>query len=290
MNSCDNAVNILRYLDNELSGEELETFRVHLEGCRICQVRLEEERTFSRFLHRTRPLYRAPEGLRHQVSEILKQFPGADDGAPRAYEGPLRILQRRLLNRWSHLPSWSLWTPALVAVSLCLIFVPRVVRRVHAAGYVETAVAVHRSYLAGKLSPEIESNSPAFITAWFAGRVPFDFRLPADRGGNPLYRLSGARLVTYGGHNAALVIYETQREKISLLVASNQSAAIAGGVEVRSGKLVFHYFSRETFKVITWSNHGLSYALVSSLSASARDSCLVCHQKMEDLDAFGPRK
>jgi hypothetical protein len=130
MNSCDDAVNILRYLDNELSGEELETFRAHLESCRICQVRLEEERTFSRFLHRTRPLYRAPEGLRHQVSQILKHFPGADDGAPRAYEGPLRILQRRLLNRWSHLPSWSVWTPALVAVSLCLIFVPRVVRRV----------------------------------------------------------------------------------------------------------------------------------------------------------------
>jgi hypothetical protein len=52
---------------------------------------------------------------------------------------------------------------------------------------------------------------------------------------------------------------------------------------------MFHYFSRETFIVITWSNHGLSYALVSSLSASARDSCLVCHQSMEDRDAFRPR-
>jgi hypothetical protein len=57
---------------------------------------------------------------------------------------------------------------------------------VHAAGYVETAVAVHRSYLEGKLAPEIELDSPAFVTAWFAGKVPFDFRLPADRGGNPL--------------------------------------------------------------------------------------------------------
>jgi hypothetical protein len=49
---------------------------------------------------------------------------------------------------------------------------------------------------------------------------------------------------------------------------------------------VFHYFSREKFKVITWSNHGLSYALVSSLSASARQSCLVCHQNMADRDVF----
>jgi hypothetical protein len=36
--------------------------------------------------------------------------------------------------------------------------------------------------------------------------------------------------------------------------------------KVRSGNLLFDYFSRETLKVITWSNHGLSYALVSSLS------------------------
>jgi hypothetical protein len=163
---------------------------------------------------------------------------------------------------------------------------PNVVRRVHAARYVETAVAVHRSYLEGSLAPEIRSDSPAFVTAWSAGKVPFDFRLPAARDSNPPYHLAGARLVNYRGHHAALVIYETQREKISLLVTSNKWAAIARGDEVRSGNLVFHYFGRENFKVITWGNHGLSYALVSSLSASARESCLVCHQNMSDREVF----
>ena len=90
-------------------------------------------------------------------------------------------------------------------------------------------------------------------------------------------------------HHAALVIYETQKEKISLLVASARSAPIAGGDEVHSGNLLFHYFSQEKFKVITWSNHGLSYALVSSLSASARESCLVCHQNMADRDVYRTR-
>jgi hypothetical protein len=52
---------------------------------------------------------------------------------------------------------------------------------------------------------------------------------------------------------------------------------------------LFHYFSREKFTVITWSNHGLSYALVSSLSASARGSCLVCHQNMADRDVYRTR-
>jgi hypothetical protein len=128
----------------------------------------------------------------------------------------------------------------LVGVSLCLIFSPGLVRRVHAASYVETAVAAHRSYLEGSLAPDIQSDSAAFVTAWFAGKVPFDFRLPAARGGNPVYRLAGAKLVNYREQHAALVIYETPREKISLLVASNKCAAIGGGDEVRAGSLVFH--------------------------------------------------
>jgi anti-sigma factor (TIGR02949 family) len=285
MNSCDDVVSILRYLDNEFSGRELETFRAHLQSCPTCKVRLEEERALSTVLHRSRPLYRAPEELRSQVSEILRQHLAAGN-VEGIYERLLRILQRPFPNRWPHLLSWGMLVTALMVVALCLSLAPGVVRRVRAASYVETAIAVHRSYLKGSLDPQIQSDSPTLVSAWFAGKVPFDFRLPAASDGNPVYRLAGARLVSYRGHDAALVIYETQREKISLLVASNKYAVIAGGDEVRSGNLVFHYFSREKFKVITWSNHGLSYALVSSLSASGRQSCLVCHQNMADRDVF----
>jgi anti-sigma factor RsiW len=177
----------------------------------------------------------------------------------------------------------------LVAVTLGLLFAPGVVRRVRAASYVETAIAAHRCYLEGSLAPEIQSDSPASVSAWFAGKVPFDFRLPAAHDSNPVYRLAGAKLVNYKGQDAALVIYETQKEKISLLVASSKVAAIAGGDEVHFGDLLFHYFSKEQFKVITWSNHGLSYALVSSLSASARESCLVCHQDLADRGDYRAR-
>src|ERR1700675_1937519 len=290
MNSCDDSVNILRYLDNELSGAELETFHAHLQSCPTCKVRLEEEQAFSSVLRRPRPFYRAPEELRSQVSEILKQHLAAGDTEGIYERGFLRILQRPFPNRWPHLLSWDMLVTALMVVVLCLSFAPGVVRRVRAASYVETAIAVHRSYLEGSLHPQIQSDSSTLVSAWFAGKVPFDFRLPAARDGNPVYRLAGARLISHRGHDAALVIYETQRETISLLVASNKYAAIASGDEVRSGNLVFHYFSREKFKVITWSNHGLSYALVSSLSASARQSCLICHQKITDRDVFPTRQ
>jgi len=119
--------------------------------------------------------------------------------------------------------------------------------------------------------------------------VPFSFRLPVAESApweKPAYRLTGAALVNYKGSPAALVMYETQNDKITLLVDSNRFAVVAGGDEVRSGKLTFHYHNESSFRVITWTNHGVSYALVSSVSGPAGASCLVCHQSMADRSNF----
>ena len=97
----------------------------------------------------------------------------------------------------------------------------------------------------------------------------------------------GARVVNHKGSIAALVTYDTPKnEKMSLLIASGDSAVVAGGDEIRFGSLTFHYRNDGTLKVITWSNHGLSYALVSTIAGSSREPSLVCHQSMADRDAF----
>jgi anti-sigma factor RsiW len=184
--------------------------------------------------------------------------------------------------------------PALVALLLAFLFafVPNVVRQVRAASYVEAAVAAHRSYLDGDRPLGLRSNSPDLVTAWFADKVPFHFRLPNAQSapnGTPSYRLTGASVVKYRGNPVALVTYEKENEKISLLAASGKSVPVTGGDEVRFADLIFHYRTEDGFKVITWNNHGLSYALVSSVSGPARDSCLVCHQNMTDHHSFRER-
>jgi hypothetical protein len=164
-----------------------------------------------------------------------------------------------------------------------------VVRNVQAESYVETAVETHRSYLVGRLPSGLQTTSPEAVTSWFAGKLPFDFRIPAADSvlqKNPAYQLTGAALVNYKGKPAALVTYEAQNDKISLLAASNASAVVAGGNEVHFGNLTFHYHNESGFRVITWTNHALSYALVSSVSGPARASCLVCHQNMADGGSF----
>jgi anti-sigma factor RsiW len=77
MNPCNgNSVDILHYLDNELSGQELDEFRTHLKGCADCQALLEEEQELSHILHRSRPLYPAPAALRACVSADLVRHAG----------------------------------------------------------------------------------------------------------------------------------------------------------------------------------------------------------------------
>jgi hypothetical protein len=177
----------------------------------------------------------------------------------------------------------------ILVVVLGLTFVPRVVRQAEAATFIDTAGTTHRAYHENQLPLEIRSGSPEAVTAWFAGKVPFQFRLPSSEappGGHPAYTLTGARLVKFKNENAALVTYQMKAETISLLIASDKSAVAAGGDEIRSGKLTFHYNTRAELNVITWSTHGITYALVSSIHGSAQHSCLVCHQNMADQNVF----
>jgi anti-sigma factor RsiW len=181
-------------------------------------------------------------------------------------------------------PRWPVLVAAILFIA-ALLPIPGILRQASANSYIDAAVAAHRSSLSGSLPLEIKSESPSVVTAWFAGKVPFNFRLPdaAEQvGPEQVYRLTGGRLVNYKDGYAALVSYQMQRQTISLLVASSKSAVAAGGEQVPSGKIVFHYSRHAGFAVITWSTHGLTYALVSSLPGSGRQSCMVCHQNMAD--------
>jgi hypothetical protein len=290
MNSCNEyAIKTLRYLEKDLEGEELEDFLSHLDSCARCREQLEQEKELSAALHRSRPLYSAPVELRDRLAASITENVAQNRGQDSSDQRASRIARERLSGTLQLLASWKILAPAAVAIALCLAVVPNIERRVQAASYIETAVAKHRSYMNGDLRPGLESSSPEQVTAWFAGKVPFHFRLPAAGSvpeKNLAYRLTGATLVNFNGGPAALVTYERQNDKISLLVASSKSAAVEGGDEIRFGKLTFHYYNDSGFRVITWNNHGLSYALVSSVSGPARASCVVCHQNMGDSSNF----
>jgi anti-sigma factor RsiW len=292
MKECggDYGATIELYLDKELIGPDLEEFQAHLEACAACRVELELREKLSRLLHRSRPLYSAPDALRDRVMRTTELLPSSTPYTPpRLRKRILRILAGPVQSAGSSVRHWPMLVAAILLVAAGLLPIPGILRQASAKSYIEAAVAAHRSSLNGSLPLEIKSESPRAVAAWFAGKVPFNFRLPEaaeEVGHEQVYRLTGGRLVNYKDGYAALVSYQMQQQTISLLVASSKSAAAAGGEEVPSGGIVFHYSKQMGFTVITWSTHGLTYALVSSLPGSGRQSCMVCHQNMANGDHF----
>jgi anti-sigma factor (TIGR02949 family) len=272
MKGCDEfSMTIQLYLDRELCDRATETFLAHLERCGDCRMELEAEEKLSALLRRSRPLYSATETLRANVIKAVQARPS--------------LVSRMRVYKW-----------VAVAAAILLVaggvLVPALRRQANAAGYIDTAIAAHRSLLDGRLPLEVRSESPNVITAWFARKVPFTFRLPTSAENldhPPLYRLAGGRLVNYKGHYAALVSYQMQQEKISLLISPSSSAVAGGGEQVATGGVIFHYSKHAHLNVITWSTHGLTYALVSSVPGSGRESCMVCHQSMANAAGFDSR-
>jgi anti-sigma factor RsiW len=292
MNACEGyTVDLQLYLDDELGGGMLREFLAHLRICGYCRASLEEQLALSAILRESRPLYSAPPKLRARVTASLLRE-GSDRTTTQRYESIRQGLQTILQSGERLIPRWTVLAPAVLGITLCLLLISNIVREVRASEYVEAAVSTHLNYLTGHLPLEIRSDSPQAVTGWLAGKVPFPFQLPDSQrqsGSRPAYRLLGATLVSYRGSQAGLVTYDApQKDAISLLVASTNHAVVAGGVEVRSGDLVFHHRIDSGFQVITWSNHGLAYALVSRVAGSAQGSCLVCHQNMADRDTFRP--
>jgi anti-sigma factor RsiW len=161
--------------------------------------------------------------------------------------------------------------------------------------FVSVAVDSHLRYASGRLPLEVRSARPDEISRFFTGRVPFNLTLPdyqVGPGERKFYELEGGRLVSLGGDYGAYVAYRMDGRPISLLAASSESARPSGRQAVTSGALTFHLDRVAGLNVITWTDKGLTYALVSDLSVGGEQSCLVCHgspSERRKIPGFAPR-
>ena len=153
--------------------------------------------------------------------------------------------------------------------------------------FAEFAVRTHRQHAQGSLALDVRSDSQQTVNEWFKTKSQFSLALPASPaapGEERPYRLEGARLVQVGGKTAAYIAYQMQTGPVSLIVTPDSVAIASGGVEVDFKKVSLHYGMVEGYKVVTWSVHGLTYALVSREGNRTQRSCMVCHSALRDRD------
>lgn len=268
------------YLDNELQGDERTAFEAHVDGCDSCAAFVEKELTFLNAIRKSGPLYVAAPELKTSVAELVKG----------SSKQPVVRTQR--LN-------WALPIAAALLVLLLPVVIWRVVRQdKHPENGVPSAFAAkaaesHLKHTRGQLPLEVESSNPQHISAWFENKVNFNVKLPSyqeSSGQEILYTLEGARLVGFQNDYAAYVSYHMKDRPISLVITSELLAQPSAGEVIVSKGLTFHYNAIDGLKVITWSDRGLTYALVSDLDERGQQSCIVCHQGTKDQDFIEPLK
>jgi anti-sigma factor RsiW len=264
------------YLDGELHTEELAAFEAHLARCQSCTSKLSRERDFVGIVRGARPLHTASDDLRRRVEGVLES---AQTPASRPWGIHRRSLAMAACALVAFLGVFGYWGYRGSRTVSPAIAPPSELARM--------AVDSHLRRLRGQLPLEISSESPEEISGWFRDKVSFSLTLPNYQGASGqelLYRLEGARLVAFRNDYAACVAYRMRQRPITLIVTSNAVAMPAGGEEIRSKGLNFHYDAIDGLKVITWADRGLTYALVSDLEERGQQSCIVCHAGTKDRD------
>jgi anti-sigma factor RsiW len=252
---------------------------------------VDRERLFLESVRRCQPLHVAPAELRAKVAQVLVGKPAPHAASPELRGRVKGALRQRGSAGSSPYSRRLVVAAALVVVSLLIgvwgVTEYRKPRPNPPSEFALMAVDTHLRHLRNQLPLEIASDAPERISSWFAGKVPFSLTLPnyqESSGQEKLYNLEGARLVGYKNDYAAYVAYKMSKQPISLVVTSEAVAQPSGGEEIVSKGLRFHYDSIQGLKVITWSDRGLTYALVSDLEERGQQSCIVCHQGTRDQD------
>jgi anti-sigma factor RsiW len=272
------------YLDDELQGEERGMVEAHLSDCETCAALFARELNFLNAVRENASVHVAPPELRAKVQKILSEGPrvGVEESRPR---------------RASRV-SWLVAAAAALLLLLLPLLVWRIARQgnvpaINASSFALMAADTHLRHMRGQLPLEMESESPQHISSWFLNKVNFSVKLPnyqESSGQEKLYTLEGARLVGYQNDYAAYVAYRMKDRPISLVITSDSVARPSGGEEIQARGLTFHYNAIDGLKVLTWSDRGLTYALVSDLEERGQQSCIVCHEGTKDRDLLEPLK
>ena len=191
---------------------------------------------------------------------------------------------------WRWFLKWNVSVPAAAFILMVAVLttLPRSsAKPLSGLEYAKFAVATHKQHAQGNLALDIHADSQQTLNEWFKANSKFSLALPASPavpGEERPYRLEGARLLPVGSKTAAYIAYQMQTGPAGLMVTPDSVAVASGGIELSFKKVSFHYSMVEGYKVVTWSLHGLTYALVSQEGTSTQQSCMVCHSAMRDRD------
>lgn len=234
--TCDWVSKLNLYVDDELSGDELNEVQTHLQACPTCAAdalnRLQLKRMTESAGRRFSP---RPE-FRRKVAQSI-------DTARRS--------------RWA----WR-WAPVLAAAAaLVLMLIPGAVWLQHSRS--EQALGeladLHVSTLASANPVDVVSSDKHTVKPWFQDKLPFTFNLPDLE--TSRFKLIGGRLTYFEQSPGAQLLFDVGKHRISVFIFQNRAELS----RLNSGSSLSRNLA---FNSETWSEGGLWYFIVGDASPS----------------------
>ncbi len=235
-----------RYVDAELSDEEMRAMDAHLRECSSCaaqalrQMRLKHDTKLAARRYAPSPQFR-----RKIADQVIANQVTAGQAAARR-----------------PVPWRRGWAPVLAAAVMILlvagVFLSRSSEQARSGQLLSELTDIHVANLAASTPGDVVSSDRHTVKPWFQGKVPFTFNLP-ELAGSP-FTLVGGRLTYLDHEPGAHLIYNIGAHHISVFVFRDQpdlAHAFSTGESSRD-VLKFH--------VESWSVHELRYFVVVDAS------------------------
>jgi anti-sigma factor RsiW len=266
-----------RHCEGVLSEAEARRTDEHLATCAECR---QAEAEVRRGLRLAASLQRVelPEDVSARIRQALEQAPQAPSAPRRLWPAAAAaaLLAAAALATRFHGPSPGTLTrpePSPETGGLVLHLEPG-----PPTAFEQAAFDLHADHAEGRMPFDVRTSSVREVRRWSEETEGLGVSLAVERPPEDAGRfvLEGARAVRVGEAKAVAVAYRLDGRPVTLLTTRAEDAPGRSPEWTAAGKRV-RFREAGGRKLLTWTNSGQAYALVSDLPGYGQRSCLLCH-------------
>ncbi|TXD34556.1 hypothetical protein FRC96_13125 [Lujinxingia vulgaris] len=236
------------YVDEEFDERERADMEAHLAGCERCRGRVNAQMRFKAQLRETLSEERAPQSLRERITSELATLEVELD-EERTDVRPLYVRVG--------------WVAGPLAAMLALVLLMPEMTIAPAASSPTPVVDQTVEWHKGNFPLEITTSNPQEASAWFQDKVDFSVRLPHFDNGR--VNLLGGRIAHVEDRRAALVLYEVDGARMSVLLFDGEGLKVPRESirQVEDRDIV--WLNQKGYGVAVVQDLGVTYAMTSDL-------------------------